>query len=198
MGLIQSSNQVIILMGEYLSQFIVFYNGTEEEPERQILELSDAFPAWSKKENAALECRAVVLNINLGYNASILDKCKKLKEYAQFIARVRLYLADGFGISIAIDRAIETSIEDRILEEILQNHREEVRSMLLTEYDEQAHIKSEREIALEKGREEGREEGENRLAKLVQMLLDIGHTDDLNRAMVDTNYRKQLFQEFNL
>lgn len=175
-------------------QFIVFYNGTEEEPERQILELSDAFPAWSKKENAALECRAVVLNINLGYNASILDKCKKLKEYAQFIARVRLYLADGFGISIAIDRAIETSIEDRILEEILQNHREEVRSMLLTEYDEQAHIKSEREIALEKGREEG----ENRLAKLVQMLLDIGHTDDLNRAMVDTNYRKQLFQKFNL
>lgn len=179
-------------------QFIVFYNGTEEEPERQVLELSDAFPKWSKKENAALQCRAVVLNINLGYNASILDKCKKLKEYAQFLAQVRLFLAEGYDSSVAIGKAIDVCIDDGILEEILRNHREEVHSMLLTEYDEQAHIKNEREIALEKGREEGRKEGESRLAKLVQILLDAGRNDDLNLAMEDTSYRKQLFEEFNL
>ena len=62
--------------------------------------------------------------------------------------------------------------------------------MLLTEYDEQAHIKNEREIALE--------EGEKRLAKLVQILLDAGRSDELNRAMIDASYRKQLYQEFNL
>ena len=175
-------------------QFVVFYNGTEEEPERQVLELGDAFPAWSKKENAALECRAVVLNINLGYNASILDKCKKLKEYAQFIAQVRVFLGEGYDSSMAIGKAIDVCIDKGILEEILRNHREEVHSMLLTEYDEQAHIKNEREIALEKGREEG----EKRLAKLVQILLDGGRNDDLNRAMADENYRKQLFEEFKL
>ena len=70
-------------------QFIVFYNGTMEEPERQVLELSDAFPNWTNKESAALACKAVVLNINLGYNKEVMEKCKKLKEYAQYIARVR-------------------------------------------------------------------------------------------------------------
>lgn len=75
-------------------QFIVFYNGTQKEPERQVLELSTAFPKWANKENAALQCRAVVLNINLGYNKEVMEKCEKLKEYAQYIARVRLYLGE--------------------------------------------------------------------------------------------------------
>lgn len=66
--------------------------------------------------------------------------------------------------------------------------------MLLTEYDEQAHIKNEREIALE----EGRVEGEERLSKLVRILLENGRNDDLNRAMTDADYRKQLYQEYNL
>ena len=171
-------------------QFIVFYNGTKEEPERQILELSDAFPEWSKKENAALQCRAVVLNINLGYNANILDKCKKLKEYAQFIALVREYLEQGYGIAEAVDMAMNTSIQAGILEEILRNHREEVRAMLLTEYDEQAHIKNEREIALE--------EGEARLTKLLQALLDAGRNDELNRAICDVEFRKKLYQEYKI
>ena len=149
-------------------QFIVFYNGTKNEPERQVLELSEAFPDWGNKENAALQCRAVVLNINLGYNSDILNKCKKLKEYAWFIAKVREFLSQEQNIGSAIDKAIDLCIKEGILEEILQNHREEVRSMLLTEYDEQAHIKNEREIALEEGRAEGRVEGEARLAKLLQ------------------------------
>ncbi|MBQ8821539.1 MAG: hypothetical protein IJZ82_02760 [Lachnospiraceae bacterium] len=55
-------------------QFVVFYNGTKEEPERQILELNAAYPEGTDKENAALQCRAVVLNINLGYNADIMKK----------------------------------------------------------------------------------------------------------------------------
>ena len=39
-------------------QFVVFYNGTAQEPKRMELKLSDAFPKWCNKENAALECRA--------------------------------------------------------------------------------------------------------------------------------------------
>ena len=38
-------------------QFVVFYNGTAQEPKRMELKLSDAFPKWCNKENAALECR---------------------------------------------------------------------------------------------------------------------------------------------
>ncbi|MBQ8822531.1 MAG: hypothetical protein IJZ82_07805, partial [Lachnospiraceae bacterium] len=89
-----------------------------------------------------------------------------------------------------------------ILEEILRNHREEVRSMVLTEYDEQAHIKNEREIALEEGRAEGRKEGraegENVAMQLMQCLLEAGRTEDAKRITKDTEYRKKLFEEYGL
>ncbi len=140
-------------------QFLVFYNGTMAEPERQVLELSDAFPKWVNKENAALNCKAIVLNINLGYNKDVMEKSKKLKEYAQYIARVRAFLDAGFDIETAIDKATDECIEEGILEQILRNNREEVRSMLLTQYDEQAHIEYEKELSFEEGKEEGLKEG---------------------------------------
>lgn len=174
-------------------QFVVFYNGTKEEPERQVLKLSDAFPKGCKKENAALECQAVVLNINLGYNSSIMKKCKKLEEYAKFVAMVREYL-EKYEIKDAADKAIDECIRQGILEEILRNHREEVRSMILTEYDEQAHIKNEREIALE----EGRIEGEERLKKLLQHLIDTGRTEDAKRVIYDAEYCDKLYKEFGM
>ena len=136
-------------------QFIVFYNGTMEEPERQVLELSDAFPKWANKENAALNCKAVVLNINLGYNKKVMKKCKKLKEYAQYIARVREYLDNKYDVETAIDKATDECIEEGILEQILRDNRGEVRSMLLTQYDEQAHIKYEKELSFEEGLKKG-------------------------------------------
>ena len=187
-------------------QFIVFYNGTEKEPARQVLELSDAFPEWADKENAALQCRAVVVNINLGYNMELMEKCKMLREYAQFIAIIREYLADGREVDDAVDVAITECIRQGILEQILREEREEVRSMILTEYDEQAHIKSEKEISYEEGkaeglkagREEGREEGEDALAKLIKCLQEDARIEDINKALSDKEYRKQLMQEYNI
>lgn len=140
-------------------QFVVFYNGTMKEPERQVLELQDAFPKWANKENAALNCKAVVLNINLGYNKEVMEKCKKLKEYAQYIARVRKYLEIKYDIEAAIDKATDECIAEGILEQILRDNRGEVRSMILTQYDEQAHIEYEKELSFEEGKEEGIKEG---------------------------------------
>ena len=86
----------------------------KEEPERQVLELSDAFPEWVNKENTALSCKAVVLNINLGYNRNVMEKCKKLKEYAQFIARIRKYLDENNSIEVAVDKATDECIAEGI------------------------------------------------------------------------------------
>ena len=179
-------------------QFIVFYNGTKAEPERQVLELNAAYPAGFDKENAALQCRAVVLNINLGYNSDIMKKCKKLGEYAQFIATIRGYLEEKCPIEEAVSKAMDECIRKGILEEILRNHREEVRSMILTEYDEQVHIKNEREIALEEGRTEGRAEGEELLSQLIQLLIKAARMEDVVRVTADKEYRKQLYKEFQL
>ena len=175
-------------------QFVVFYNGTTEEPERQILELSDAFPAWSQKENAALNCKAVVLNINLGYNKKVMKKCKKLKEYAQYIARVRAFLAVGFDIETAIDMATDECIAEGILEQILRDNRGEVRSMLLTQYDEQAHIEYEKELSYEEGQKAERV----RFAKLCQLLENEGRNADIKKALYDIEYCEALYKEFSL
>ena len=175
-------------------QFIVFYNGTAEEPERQVLELSDAFPAWSPKENAALECKAVVLNINLGYNKEVMEKCKKLKEYAQYVARVRAFLDDGFDIETAIDKATDECIAEGILEQILRDNRGEVRSMLLTQYDEQAHIEYEKELSFEEGQKAERA----RFAKLCQLLENNGRDADIKKALYDVEYCETLYMEFSL
>lgn len=179
-------------------QFIVFYNGTKEEPERQILELSAAFPKEYSKENAALQCRAVVLNINLGYNKKVMERCKKLKEYAQFIAKIREYLEEKENIEEAVDLAIDECIHHGILEDILREGREEVRSMLLTEYDEQVHIKNEKEISYEEGERAGIIKGEDMLSTLIQHLLATERMDDIVRVTTDTQYRQKLYKEFQL
>jgi len=175
-------------------QFVVFYNGTTEEPERQILELSDAFPSWSQKENAALNCKAVVLNINLGYNKEVMEKCKKLKEYAQYVARVRAFLDAGFDIETAIDKATDECITEGILEQILRDNRGEVRSMLLTQYDEQAHIEYEKELSFEEGQKAERV----RFAKLCQLLENKGRDADIKKALYDDEYCETLYKEFSL
>ena len=128
-------------------QFVVFYNGTKEEPERQVLELRAAFPKEYSKENAALQCRAI-------------DEC----------------------------------INQGILADILREDCEEVRSMLLTEYDEQAHIKNEKEISYE----EGIRKGEDLLSILIQHLLAAGRMDDVKRVTTDAQYRRELYKEFGL
>lgn len=170
------------------------------------MELSDAFPAWSQKENAALNCKAVVLNINLGYNKDVMEKCKKLKEYAQYIARVRAFLDAGFDIETAIDKATDECIAEGILEQILRDNRGEVRSMLLTQYDEQAHIEYEKELSFEEGKEVGKEEGieegrkteRARLVKLCQLLENEGRDADIKKALYDADYCETLYKEFSL
>ena len=172
-------------------QFVVFYNGTEEEPERQVLKLSDAFPKWAQTENAALECKAVVLNINLGYNKAIMEKCKKLKEYAEYIAQVRKNLDVGYNIAEAIDKATDECIAEGILEQLLRDNREEVRSMLLTQYNEQAHIEYEKELSFDEGKKEGIKERER---ELVEKMLQKGKSvaDICELTELDVEYVEKI------
>lgn len=51
---------------------------------------------------------------------------------------------------------------------------------------------------LRQGKTEGRAEGENRLAKLVQVLMDNGRNEDLKKALSDQSYREQLYMEAGL
>ena len=197
-----------------LPKFVVFYNGTQEEPERREMFLHDLYPPQFRAWEADLDCRAVVLNINAGHNMEIMKKCRKLEEYSIFVARIRRYQNGGEEIGEAVDRAVDDCIREGVLEELLRSQREEVRSMLLTEYDEERHIENERRIAADEaytwgkeaglaegkkaGLAEGKEAGEELFGELTNLLLKASRIEDLQRATEDREYRQKLYQEYGL
>ena len=109
-------------------QYIVFYNGIEEKPERQELKLSSLFIGNGKGKAPALECTALVLNVNYGQNKELMERCKTLKEYAQFIAIIRRNLATGMKHQEAVEQAIDHCVQNDILAEILRKNSLQIKS----------------------------------------------------------------------
>ena len=135
---------------------LVFYNGVKREPERRILRLSDAFDG-EYDEETALECTAVMLNINYGFNRELMEKCQALHDYSYFVETVRQGIRTGKTLEEAVDDAINKALKDGVLKEILKKNRAEVRSVVLTEYNEELHLKNVRECGYEEGYDHGRQ-----------------------------------------
>ena len=177
-----------------LPRYIVFYNGTKEEPDEAQLLLSDSFPEPKGGGLPALECRAQVLNINSGHNQEIMKRCHRLKEYSEFIGEIRCRLQSGLKLEDAVEQGIEACIRRGVLTDILSRSKMEVRKMLLTEYDE----KAEREYLRKQSREEGVQQGENRVNRLIRLLLEQNRIADIEKSVKNPNYQKELFQEFDI
>lgn len=123
-------------------QYVVFYNGMKEEPDRQVLRLSDAF----QTEGGCMECEATMLNINYGRNKQLMEKCRRLEEYAYFVASVRKYAIEKkMELGEAITLAMEECIEKGILSDILINQRAEVFAVLLYSFDKELYERDLRE-----------------------------------------------------
>ena len=93
-------------------------------------------------------------------------------------------------IEAAVDKAIDDMPEDYVIKPLLLENRVEVKDMCLTEYNEAETMKL--------FKEEGREEGEDRLGKLISLLLAGGRTSDAQRAAASKEVRAALYQEFNI
>ena len=169
--------------------YIIFYNGLKDTPDEMELLLSDAFTDLKEGQVPALECRAKMLNVNLGHNREIMERCQKLSEYASFVARVRGYLDRKYVLDDAVNMAVDECIEEGILADILSKNRSEVINMILTDYDEELHLETVRregyedgfEAGLENGFEAGLENGfekgsRQHLMKLIRKKLSKGYT----------------------
>lgn len=173
-------------------RYIVFYNGRSNQPDEKELKLSDAF--GSDNPNPVLECRARMININLGHNQELMESCKRLWDYSYFIAEVNKNLDNGDDLEKAIKKAMDVCIEKGVLLDILEKSRNEVFDMLLTEYDEKLHMKT----LYEQGKEEGFDEANERINNLYSVLLEGQKTEELAKAINSSEYRKQLLKEYNL
>ena len=153
-------------------RFVVFYNGEEEQPDRQILKLSELYAV--KEEVPKLEMEILMLNVNQGHNPELMEACHTLWEYAEYTGRVRRYAKDQ-PIAEAVERAITECIREGVLKEFLEKNRREAKNVSIYEYDQEKHIRQEREEAWEAGEKVGVRKGEeNKLKNQIQKKLAKG------------------------
>lgn len=153
--------------------YLIFYNGLDPAPDELELRLSDAFYDLPAGHIPALECRARMLNVNLGHNKELMGRCRKLNEYASFIARIRGYLDRKYNLADAVSKAADECIEEGILADILRKNRSEVMNMILSNFNDKLHYESLRKEGYEDGFEDGTA---NHLKIQVQKKLNKGYS----------------------
>ena len=171
-------------------EFVIFYNGREEMPERQVLKLSDMYT--TKDKQVRLELEAVMLNISGENNHKLKAACHTLREYAIYTDKIRKY-TEIMGLSDAVERAIQECIEQGVLKDFLERHRTEAKAMSIFEYDQEKHMRQEREAAWEDGHLAGIEDGlksqiEKKLAKgktLTEIADELEETEERIRELTD-------------
>ena len=160
--------------------FMVFYNGTEEMEERTELRLSQAYEHFEGEPN--LELKVMVLNINAGHNEELMKQCRMLKEYAQYVARVRGY-AGSMKLEEAVRRAIRECITEGILTDFLRKNRAEVEMVSILEYDKEYEEKKLRQAEYKAGEQAGLKKGEQAGLKKGEQ---IGMNRGLAQGIVET------------
>ena len=187
-------------------KYVVFYNGEQEHADVEYLHLTDAFETG----DSCLEFTATMYNINIGHNEELMKQCDTLQGYAFLIMKIREYQHDGMTLEEATDTACQYCIEHDVLKDFLLKNRNEVRKVLLTEYNAKYQRKLDRRdaraegvaegkaIGVAEGKAIGKAEERERMNRLTTLLLKQHRIEDLTRAAKDLEYQEKLFQEFGL
>ena len=156
--------------------FVTFYNGKQPLEAESILRLSDMYEKnidcpelelmvrvinINTDNNAGNKSRTFNSNINDNsvsnsnihtYSSEFLSKCETLKDYMIFVNKVRVKTdVEKIDIRTAVTEAVDECIAENVLSEFFRNHREEVITVSIYEYDEEGHL----EIVKEEGRQLG-------------------------------------------
>ena len=156
-------------------EFIVLYNGTGNFPNERELSLTDAFiDAPRTGLGGFLELKVRVVNINKGFNPTIINSSVNLQGYVEFITLVRQNQKTGLNLTDAITRAVADCIKRGVLADFLNKHSSEVINMLIAEFDINVAKEVWQEEAQEEGQKIGQEKGQEkaRLSVAEEMLND--------------------------
>ncbi|MBQ6121796.1 MAG: Rpn family recombination-promoting nuclease/putative transposase [Clostridia bacterium] len=136
-------------------RLVVFYNGTEEKANETTLRLSDAF-APEHCDRADISVTVRMVNINKGHSQSLMERCPPLNEYAWSVDSVRQYKKTD-NLESAIDKTLDSMPDSFLIKPFLEQHRAEVKNMLLTEYNEVETLEMFKRDYLVEGRVDGEE-----------------------------------------
>ena len=185
-------------------KFLVFYNGTKEMEDSRTEYLSEAFESLIGEPD--LELKVATLNINKGHNRELMEQCKVLGEYAQYVDRVREYVGK-MGLDAGVSRAVNECIRDGILAEFLQQNRAEAEKVSIFEYNKEEEERKLREAEYEGGWEAGKQAGmkfgmdAGMKAGMIQMAREIQLEEDeiikilCARLDVDEKTAKKMLEE---
>ena len=172
-----------------LPSFVIFYNGVKSQPDRTEFLLSELFHPTT--DQPALELKAVMLNINKGHNQELMNACHTLREYSEYVARIRTYSAE-MPLTDAVEKAITECIHENILRDFLLKNRAEAKAMSIYEYDE--------EKTLRMFREEGYEDGERngKIQATIEMCLEFNLSSDaiVQKLMTKFQFSENQAQEY--
>ena len=92
----------------------------------------------------------------------------------------------------AVDASVDEMPEDFVIREFIIANRAEVKTMLLTEYNEEKVMEKERQ----EGHKEGHKEGKKEVAGLMSFLASNGRSDDIVKAGQDETFLNKLLADF--
>lgn len=168
--------------------YIVFYNGTKDTPDKEDMKLSDAFESTDK--TGRYEWTAQVYNINAGHNEELLNVCRPLRDYSDFVNKVKENLRNGKKTKEAVTQAVDWAIEQNLLDGYFKRKGSEVIQMALTEFNELEYTKMVRDEGEAKGKAEGVKEGGNlKVYELVSKSL-LSPEDGANNLHITINELK--------
>ena len=172
-----------------LPSFVIFYNGVKSQPDRTEFFLSELFHPTT--DQPALELKAVMLNINKGHNQELMNACHTLRDYSEYVARIRTYSAE-MPLTDAVEKAITECIHENILRDFLLKNRAEAKAMSIYESDE--------EKTLRMFREEGYEDGERngKIQATIEMCLEFNLSSDaiVQKLMTKFQFSENQAQEY--
>ena len=102
-----------------------------------MLHLSDSVAPDAEPD---IEVKVTMININYGHNEELMQACKPLGDYAYFVNEARANQKTMGSLAAAVDAAIANLPDHSLIKPFLIANRSEVKSMFITEYDEERHI----------------------------------------------------------
>ena len=141
---------------------ICFYNGTDEQPEEELLKLSDAFEDDGLEPD--IEVRVHMLNVNYGKNRALMEQCRPMMEYSWLIDAIRRHEKILGNLDAAMDAAIDEMPDDFVLKKFLLAHRTEVKGMYFTEWYEAQELEAFKNEERAEARAEGIKEYSEQVA----------------------------------
>ena len=172
-----------------LPSFVIFYNGVKSQPDRTEFLLSELFHPTT--DQPALELKAVMLNINKGHNQELMNACHTLRDYSEYVARIRTYSAE-MPLTDAVEKAITECIHENILRDFLLKNRAEAKAMSIYEYDEEKTLRMFREEGYVDGARNGK------IQATIEMCLEFNLSSDaiVQKLMTKFQFSENQAQEY--